>query len=772
MRHTSLLVLLFVLLVAILVAGCGGGGGHGNNGTAPVTSNDNSGGNTGGGLPGGTPTPAPAPTPAPSPSGGGGSGGGGGGSSGGGGGSGSGGTVAPTVSSGIAGSANFRWDSVSTVTSFVNVEYTFFLNTSSIRTNLAQITSGTVAMILRDPNNTAVTIATVQTASSSTVPFHNFRTTRPNGDLLIEFVVLENNVLRERVLDGLTSDPYRVVGANGIDIYLGVTLINGGVYRLGAKSVSGLSGADWPGADGDKFFRWEHITGTNRYNLYFLVGSANLGSPNLALINTWSGFALPATLTAVGDGWYKAADQTIPDGVQDFAVIGVALSGTFTETGRLNLAGSEWREVAGGKDVFRARFVSSLGMVHHPSLTLTTSSGARLEPPFLRLGLNSSNQLQVLADFAANGISYTADVTSQTTSGWTSTPSTVAAITQTGRLTALATGATTVQAQTPASVGGRLTNSVSVTVVNRTPIAVAVSGPNGISPVTTSAGSTVPFTATVTFDDNSTANSSTTVTWQSSSLGVGTLNASGLLTALASGTTQVSALFGGLTSNSVTVSVTGPPPPPPPPPVTITLTALGSTAAITSGGTRDFAVSYSDGVWRTPVAVVSSTSLGSVAVVGSNLRLTANNVLLSDVVSVTAQATINSVLVNSNSLKAAIYGDRGVVDGRIHIRRSTADTRLSTGSGSVVIIADAFGNFSTQKPTRVGTAVGQSGNVDYYELDPSDTAVLTEGRVVRWNIQRGTVFVPDSVFPSPVAVDMKPNGLSSFFFEHTARLSQ
>jgi trimeric autotransporter adhesin len=154
---------------------------------------------------------------------------------------------------------------------------------------------------------------------------------------------------------------------------------------------------------------------------------------------------------------------------------------------------------------------------------------------------------------ATYGNNTTGDVTSQVS--WSTTPTTVATITNAGVLTGVALGTATVSAQS-----GGVIASTPVTVTQLQVTSITISPPNGaILSLSTAGQNTVQFTATATYANGSTANVTGIATWTSVPSSVATISntspSNGLVTAVTTGNATITATSGGVTSVSATVTV-------------------------------------------------------------------------------------------------------------------------------------------------------------------------------------------------------------------------
>lgn len=148
---------------------------------------------------------------------------------------------------------------------------------------------------------------------------------------------------------------------------------------------------------------------------------------------------------------------------------------------------------------------------------------------------------------ATYGNNSTADVT--TSVNWSTSPTSIATISSTGVLTAVAFGTATVKAQSGSVIG-----TTGVTVTNKQVTSIS------IAPLTQTLSlsigpTTVQYTATATYKDGSTADVTAVATWTSVPSSVASISSTGLATAVAIGTATVTATSGGVTSNTATVTV-------------------------------------------------------------------------------------------------------------------------------------------------------------------------------------------------------------------------
>jgi uncharacterized protein YjdB len=169
------------------------------------------------------------------------------------------------------------------------------------------------------------------------------------------------------------------------------------------------------------------------------------------------------------------------------------------------------------------------------TVTAPTITSISVTPVGLTLAIGINQQYTVTATYSDGS---TQDLVSGVT--WSSSSTSVASINNSGLVTTVAAGTTTVTATL-----GALTDSSTLTVVPANLISISV------SPATASIalGTTQQFTAVGSFDDGSTQ-LLTSVTWSSSAPNVSNLNSYGLATAVGTGTTTISASSGSVTGTA------------------------------------------------------------------------------------------------------------------------------------------------------------------------------------------------------------------------------
>ncbi|MFT4114142.1 beta strand repeat-containing protein [Silvibacterium sp.] len=203
----------------------------------------------------------------------------------------------------------------------------------------------------------------------------------------------------------------------------------------------------------------------------------------------------------------------------------------------------------------------------------------------------------------------TGDITKQVS--WSVTPSSVATISTSGLLTAVAAGSFTVTANS-----GSVQATATGTVSNATLTSVAVSP----TAATIASGGTQQFTATGTYSDSSTKDLTSSVTWSSSNTSVLTIASTGLATAgsiTANTSATITATLGSLTATSA-VTLT--------PAATMTSLVVRPTSSSIAPNTAEQHTAtayYSDGTQQDVTSQVSwSTASTTLSPTGSVRRAT------------------------------------------------------------------------------------------------------------------------------------------------------
>jgi uncharacterized protein YjdB len=192
---------------------------------------------------------------------------------------------------------------------------------------------------------------------------------------------------------------------------------------------------------------------------------------------------------------------------------------------------------------------------------------------------------------------------------WSSSAPSVASVSSSGAVTALAAGSTQITATSEGQSGSA---TVTVTVVPVATVVVALAA----SSVTV--GQSTQATATLK-DANGNTLTGRTVTWSSNNTAVATVSSAGLVNALAAGSAQITATSEGKTgSASLTVTAASPPPV-----ATVTVALASSSLSVGQGTQATATLKDANGNTLTGRTITWSSSVASVASVSSTGAVTA-----------------------------------------------------------------------------------------------------------------------------------------------------
>lgn len=247
------------------------------------------------------------------------------------------------------------------------------------------------------------------------------------------------------------------------------------------------------------------ISGSTTVTVTPIVRSISTGSPTASVV-VGGTTALTATLVSdpgapTGLTWTSNAEAIAT------VSTGGVVSGVAPGTATITVASSAMPSIA----------TSVAVTVTYPVVRRVT-----ITPANVSILQNTTRQMSAVVD---------ADGSTPTGVTWLSTVTTVAQVSTSGLVTAVAPGITTIRATSTANPG--VSGTTTLTVVAPTVRAIVV------SPATTTVlnGDVQQFSTTVDADDGA----NTAVTWSSTNTGVATVNASGLVTTVAPGTTTIRA---------------------------------------------------------------------------------------------------------------------------------------------------------------------------------------------------------------------------------------
>ncbi|MCH7373026.1 Ig-like domain-containing protein, partial [Aeromonas sp. MR16] len=368
--------------------------------------------------------------------------------------------------------------------------------------------------------------------------------------------------------------------------------------------------------------------------------------------------------------------------------------------------------VAAGSTTLSANL---LGVTASTSVTVNNTSVSALQviPAASTIALGTKTQLQALATFQNGSVQ---DVSDQVQ--WSSSDTTLVDINSAGLVTGQGIGQATVTATL-----GSVSRSATVTVTN------AVATSIQITPATSSLpkGTTQQFQAIATFSDSSSQDVSSQVYWDSSNINVATIDLNGEVTAVTEGNSIISAQFQNVSSNPVTLEVTG-----------AAITAGGLTITVppltlAAGQSSQLAAigTYSDGTTKDVTADVhwssSNPAIATVSLAGQVTAVAPGSATIIgtlDGQSATIPVTVTNATLNAGGLTITVppltlaaglssqltasgtYSDGTSTDVTASVQWSSSDPAIATVSLTGLVTAVAPGT-----ATITGTLDGQTATL-------------------------------------------------------------
>ena len=317
------------------------------------------------------------------------------------------------------------------------------------------------------------------------------------------------------------------------------------------------------------------------------------------------------------------------------------------------------------------------------------SSGSRPQSRFLQSVMVSPAQQSLALGLQQqyNATAIYSDGTSQdvsSTATWTSSQTSVAAITTSGLATTKGTGTSTITA-----TSGTIFGTASLTVTSAALVSIAVTPPNPSVPI----GVTEQFTATGTFSDSSTQNLTASVTWSAMANTTASITAAGLAKGLAVGTATVTATSGSI-SGSTNLTVTNAElasiaitPDTPTVPLGL-LQPFTATGTYSDGSTHDLTPTVTWASSNSAIASIDATgqatarNLGSTSIsakLGSIQDSTTMTVSAASLRSITLGGDV-TIATNTSHLFTAIgtFNDGSTRDISSNVAWSSSDTTVAT----------------------------------------------------------------------------------------------
>ena len=301
------------------------------------------------------------------------------------------------------------------------------------------------------------------------------------------------------------------------------------------------------------------------------------------------------------------------------------------------------------------------------------------------------------------------DVIEDATVAWESDDTSVATVSTSGLVTAVARGTPTITA-----TSGDKSKTASITV--DLPAARIDVDPS--SHTLTSVGATKQLTVTV-YDANNDIITGAAVTWESGDTNVATVNANGLVTAVADGSTNITATSGG-ESDSATITVDLPDGSIEIDPSSATLTAVADTVQLTATvyDANDDIVSGATVTWTsgtTSVATVSASGLVTAVARGST-TITATSGSVSDEAAITVDLPAKRIDIDPDLSDAVVRGCDGAAyrnglrrEQRYHNRSNGRldEQRLVRGHGEHERAGEGRGERYNKYHGKIGLCFGE-----------------------------------------------------------------
>lgn len=344
-----------------------------------------------------------------------------------------------------------------------------------------------------------------------------------------------------------------------------------------------------------------------------------------------------------------------------------------------------------------------------------------ITPHNAAIDADGSQQYTATGTYASGN---TADLTSSVS--WNSSNPNAAVLDDSGMASAVNNGVTMITA----SIDGVTSNTATLTVDDPL-VTIAISTETGtidlsVNPVTAQ------FSAIGTYASGETAVITANVTWNSDNTGIAAINEGGLATGVNNGTVNITASLGGITSDSVALTVVDPP---------VGLDISPDTISVVRGSTRQYfaEVSYASGDTADVTSAVDwSSSDTSVVTVDDGGRAMANETGSSAITAVYTEgaATVSSdtatITVTNTIVAIDIAPDSAAIDGGATQQYSATavyeDDSTGDITGSVTWHSDNTA-IATIDTSGLATGVTGSGGTTHITavLDglTSDTAELT-----------------------------------------------
>ncbi|MEG3025627.1 MAG: Ig-like domain-containing protein, partial [Aeromonas sp.] len=252
---------------------------------------------------------------------------------------------------------------------------------------------------------------------------------------------------------------------------------------------------------------------------------------------------VPPLTLAVGQSSQLAASGTYSDGTTKDVTADVHWSSSNPAVATVSLAGQVTAVSPGSATIIGTLDGESATIPVTVTNAVLNAGGLNITTPPLTLAAGLTGQLTATGSYSDGS---SADVTANVQ--WSSSDPAIATVSQTGLVTAVAPGSTTITG----TLDGQ-TATISVTVTNATlnTGGLTISTP----PLTLAAGQSSQLAANGSYSDGSTINVTANVQWSSDNPAVATVSSTGLVTAVNPGFATITGILDGQTATlSVTVS--------------------------------------------------------------------------------------------------------------------------------------------------------------------------------------------------------------------------
>lgn len=474
---------------------------------------------------------------------------------------------------------------------------------------------------------------------------------------------------------------------------------------------------------------------------------------NIDVTATWEGTtgSAPFTVTGATLTSIQVTPSSTPTPLNVNQTLQLTATGTYSDNSNANItslvtwsSGSQLVATVSATGLATAvapgntTITASLGSVSSAPALISVAAAAQatlssivITPALTTLNVNQTQQLKANGIYSDNS---TADLTNAV--AWTFNPSnqSVATVSASGVVTAVASGSVTISASVGAISSNPATINVNATVLSSIVIAPASSS--------IPAGATQQFTATGHFTDGSSSDLTNSVAWSSDTPALATVNATGMSSAISVGTARIIATSAGVTSFA---------------PLTVTSAVLQSIdidpdgQSIAVGGQLQYAVTgtFSDGSNQTITNVTYSSSDPSIATIDPVTGVATGVVASTNPVTITATSGSFTDTASLTVLPPTLQS--------IAITTATPTTSLAVGSTAQFGLTGYYSDGSTG--AILEGVSWASSNPAVAGVDPNGlVAAVTTGQVTIYATYNGlsAVGALTVVLGAPTSITVTP----------------